>query len=247
MSVTRIGRAVVLLFSFAGGVHAALAGDDTLERAKTLYAAAAYDEALAVLDRLDEAAPPEDPTSIAQYRVFCLLALDRRDEARKGIDRILRDSPRYVPSETEASPRIQSIFRDVRRQTLPKIVLERYAAAKAAFERKDSGAAQQFDDLVTLLDDPDVQQATALSDLKEVASAFRDLARTVAAAAPQASEPTSVAQSALPREETPDLIYTAADSDVVPPMAQSQRIPPWRPSSRHEATQAYTRALLLLI
>jgi hypothetical protein len=82
-----------------------------------------------VLDQLQNAAPAEDSTSIAEYRVFCLLALDRRDEARKSIDDILHNNPHYLPSADQASPRIQSVFRDVRRQSLPKIVMERYAAA----------------------------------------------------------------------------------------------------------------------
>jgi len=247
MGVTRIGRAVVMLLGFAASVHTAVASEGTLERAKSLYASAAYDEALAELDRLEGAAATDDPTSIAQYRVFCLLALDRREEARSLIDRILHDRPLYMPPETEASPRIQSVFRDVRRQTLPKIVMERYASAKAAFERKDSRAAQQFDDVVALLDDPDLQGASALSDLKEVAAAFRDLARTVAAAGPPAGEPRSSPEPAPRQEEIPDIIYTAADADVVPPVAQSQRVPPWRPSSRQEARQPYTGALRLLI
>jgi tetratricopeptide (TPR) repeat protein len=253
MSVKTIARAVLFCLGVTAAVHTAIASDDTLEHAKSLYASAAYDEALVVLDKLEEASPPEDPTSIAQYRVFCLLALERRDEARKGIDRMLRDRPLYVPSETEASPRILSVFREVRRQTLPKIALERYGFAKAAFDRKDSSAAQQFDDLVTLLNDPDLKDAPALSDLKEVASAFRDLAKSLTAAATptsapaQAREATPAPPPAAPQVEAQDIIYTAADTDVTPPVARSQPMPPWRPSSRQEAMQEYRGALRLLI
>ena len=42
---------------------------------------------------------------------------------------ILHDNPLDRPSSDQASPRIQSVFRDVRRESLPKIVMERYAAA----------------------------------------------------------------------------------------------------------------------
>src|SRR5437868_10821199 len=135
--------------------------------------------------------------SIAEYRVFCLLALDRRDEARKNIDRILHTNPLYQPSADQASPRIQSIFRDVRRQSLPKIVMERYAAAKAAFERKDSHAAQQFDDVLALLDDPDLQEASALTDLRAVASAFRDLTKALAASATPVADAALAQQAAI--------------------------------------------------
>jgi tetratricopeptide (TPR) repeat protein len=245
MNITSTSRALVLLLAgLTAGVHTTSASDDTLARAKGLYASAAYDEALAVLDRLQSETPVEDPTSIAEYRVFCLLALDRRDEARKNIDRILHDNPLYLPSPDQASPRIQSVFRDVRRQSLPKIVMERYAAAKAAFERKDSSAAQQFDDLLALLDDPDVQEASALSDLRAVASAFRDLTKALAASPPPIAGAGIVPQAAI--AQAPDVIYTAADADVIPPVAQSQRVPQWRPSP-NEAVREFTGALRLLI
>ena len=111
--------------------------------------------------------------------------------------------------------------------------------------------AHQFDDLVTLLNDPDLQQSPSLSDLKEVASAFRDLAKTVAAAktpareAPAASEP-AAAQPTVPFGEVADIIYTSADTDVTPPVPQSNPMPPWRPS-RQEAAQEHTGTLRILI
>jgi hypothetical protein len=250
MSITGIGRALLLFLLFPAGAMAAIPGasasDDTLARAKGLYASAAYDEALAVLDRLQSESPAEDPTSIAEYRVFCLLALDRRDEARTNIDRILHDNPLYLPPEDQASPRIQSVFRDVRRQTLPKIVMERYAAAKAAFERKDARAAQQFDDVLVLLDDPDLQGASALRDLRAVASAFRDLTRALAASATPPAAPAGNQPTITPPQEPIDVIYTSADTDVVPPVAQAQRMPRWRPSP-NEAVQEFRGALRLLI
>jgi len=248
MNFTRTGlAAVVLVAALSGSVRAASASDDTLGHAKSLYAAAAYDEALAVLDQLQHAAPAEDSTSIAEYRVFCLLALDRRDEARQNIDGILHNNPLYRPSDDQASPRVQSIFRDVRRQSLPKIVVERYTAAKAAFERKDARAVQQFDEVLALLDDRDVDQTSTLTDLRAVASAFRDLAKAVAAAAPSAGDARPAQPPTLPQEPLPqNIIYTSADTDVTPPVAQSQRMPMWRPSSM-ESTKEFKGALRLLI
>src|SRR5262245_19836227 len=114
MDVLRTTAALLLAGWMSASVLAA-AADDTLAQAKALYASAAYDEALAVLDRLQTNAPPAD-TSIAEYRVYCLLALNRRDEATKNIEGILKYNPLFVPSEDQASPRIQSVFRDVRRK-----------------------------------------------------------------------------------------------------------------------------------
>jgi len=241
-----IRAAILLLAAFAGGAQSASGSDDdTLVRAKGLYAAAAYDEALAMLDQLQKASPAEESAAITEYRVFCLLALDRRDEARTNIDRMLHDNPLYQPSADQMSPRIQSVFREVRRQSLPKIVLERYAAAKAAFERKDSGAAQQFDDVLTLLGDSDLDPTSALSDLRTVASAFRDLAKAQAVSSASAAETRAAQQPPVPTEQAREVIYTAADADVTPPVMRLQRMPPWRPSP--QATVQEFRGVLRLV
>jgi hypothetical protein len=263
---------VLLIAAWLNGPHVTAAAEDTLAHAKELYASAAYDEALAELDRLLTAAGAGDATSIAEYRVFCLLALDRRDEAQKNIEGILLENPRYLPPGDQASPRIQSVFRDVRRQALPRIVMDRYRAAKAAFERKDSHAGALFEDLLTLMDDPDLTGTPALSDLRTVAQAFRDLTNAMAVASPQesvakpasaraatpepgatvASPPTQASPQALSRQADPspseptDLIYTSADDDVAPPVPQSQRVPRWVPS-RAEAEKDYKGTLELII
>ena len=246
MGFKRISCSVALVLT--AFVRVVSAGDDaSLDRAKSLYASAAYDEALTVLDQVTATPAADDRMAVAAYRVYCLLALDRQDEARASIDRLLHQSPLFVPSDNEASPRIQTIFRDVRRAALPKIARERYADAKAAFDRKDPVTARQFDDLLALLDDPDLKDWPAAVDLRSVASAFRDLAKAVAATpvspAPAVRSAEPVAQPAL---EPLDITYTSNDADVTPPVALSQRAPQWRPSSR-EAAQEYRGVLRVLI
>jgi len=254
---SRTTAALALVIAGWTTVVGAASANDTLAQAKELYASAAYDEALAVLDRLQSAASVAETTSITEYRVYCLLALDRRDEARKDIEGILHDNPQYLPSEDQASPRIQSVFRDVRRQALPKIVLERYAIAKAAFERKDPQAGPQFDSVLKLLDDPDVQASPALSDLRTVVTAFRDLTKAMSAqtVSPAIARPLDAGGSNSPAS-TPAVdpqpsnsprIYTSADPDVAPPIAQTQRVPPWIPTARAVAAQEFHGTLELLI
>jgi TonB family protein len=247
MGIKTISCSVVLLLTSAGNLFAS---GEALDRAKSLYASAAYDEALTVLDGLSGAPAPDDATSIAAYRVYCLLALDRQEEARALIDRLLHQSPLFVPSADEAPPKIQTVFRDVRRATLPTIARQRYADAKAAFDRKDPLTARQFEDLLSLLDDPDLREWPAASDLRAVASAFRDLTRAVEVAVATPPAPVQDARPAdfrpLPSFERPDVTYTMADEDVVPPTALSQRTPQWRPSY-HEASQEYKGVLRLVI
>jgi len=253
MGFKTISCSVVLLLAASAGI--ASASGESLDRAKSLYKSAAYDEALIVLDQLSGTPAPDESTSIVAYRVYCLLALERQEEARALIDRLLHQSPFFVPSADEAPPKIQSIFRDVRRATLPKIARERYADAKAAFERKDPLAARRFDDLLTLLDDPDLREWSAASDLRAVASAFRDLTKAVAVAVatPAAPAPTAPAPATKPAEfrtpppvEPPDIAYMAADTDVIPPVSLAQRMPQWNPSSQ-EAAQDYRGVLRVVI
>ncbi len=246
MSFTRtIRRVASLLIWLVVFAHAVSAGEETLSQAKDLYASAAYDEALAVLDRLQASASGSDATAIAEYRVFCLLALDRRDDARTTIEAILTDNPNYLPSPDLASPRIQTVFRDARKQLLPKIVLERYASAKAAFERKDPQVVQRFEAVLALLDDPE----------------FHDLSKAMAAAKPEPASnaaPTAASNGA-PAAATPenrvanpvsnpaDVVYAARDVDVLPPVALSQKVPRWTPPRPSLAKQDFRGTLELLI
>lgn len=251
MSLTRTNRrgaAILILWICCAGV--AFGNDDTLAQAKDLYATAAYDEALAVLDRLQTNASPKDSTPIAEYRVFCLLALDRRVEARRTIETILSDNPLYVPPADLASPRIQTVFRETRRQVLPTIVREKYTAAKAAFERKDPRAGEQFEAVLALLDDPDVQNVPALSDLKTVVSAFRDLTKAMADAQPPplagVPSPAAQAPNVITAGIDPNTVYTVEDVDVVPPAVLTQRIPRWAPKGA-QAMQEFNGTLRVLV
>src|SRR5215813_919155 len=220
MGFKKISCGVILFLGAFAGISSA---GETLDRAKSLYASAAYDEALTVLDQLSGVPATDDPTTIAAYRVYCLFALDRQEEARALIERLLHQSPLFVPPADEAPPKIQALFREERRTTLPKIARERYVDAKAAFDHKDPQTSRQFDDLLTLLDDPDLRDWSSAADLRAVASAFRDLAKAVAVAAAPAlplADARPAAGKVLPQAppEPADLIYTLADSDVTPPV-----------------------------
>jgi hypothetical protein len=202
MFVTRLRRLLginataLLCWSFAFTLGTAPASaQETLAQAKTLYAAASYEEALAMLDKL-KAPTVQDATAIAEYRIFCLLALGRSEDANRTIETVLRTNPFYVPSEAQVPPRIQTVIKSARQKLLPGIVLALYADARAAYERKDLGAAEQFDRVLALLDDPDVRGVASLADLRTVAVGFRDLAK--AAAAPPPAPPPPVVASPPP-------------------------------------------------
>jgi hypothetical protein len=196
MFVTRLRRLLginataLLCWSFVlmFGAAPSASAQDTLAQAKVLYAAASYEEALAMLDKLS-ASTDQDATAIAEYRIFCLLALGRSEDANRTIEMVLRKNPFYVPSEAQVPPRIQTVIKSARQKLLPGIVLASYADAKAAFERKEPAAAVQFDRVLALLDDPDVKGVASLGDLRTVVVGFRDLAQALATPPPAPPPP----------------------------------------------------------
>ena len=120
----------------------ASAQDGDLSKARDLYASAAYDDALAVLNRLRSADHPASQSrAIEQYRAFCLLALGRSADAEQAIEAVIAAEPSFQPGEADASPRIRSAFTSVRRRMLPSIIQATYAQAKSAFDRKEFAAA----------------------------------------------------------------------------------------------------------
>jgi len=215
---------------------------DALARARDLYLSAAYDEALVLLEQLKS--QPAAATEVEQYRMFCLLALERRDEARKAIENIVMADPFYRPSDTQTSPRIRAVFQDTRKTLLPSLVQRKYAEAKTAFEKKDPKALAQFEQLLTLLDDPDLKGTAQLSDLRTVVSGFRDLSKAMATAPPALAPPPTpapiAASAAAPSQDIEaGQATTVADSGAdraanfaagfTPPIVISQPLPAWAP------------------
>lgn len=235
------------------------ADDEVLARAKDLYLSASYDEALALLDGLASGAV-QQPLQVAEYRVFCLLALNRRAEALRAIESVVKANPFYQPSEAVASPRIRSVFVEVRRGLMSSIIHSAYVEAKTAFDRKDPRATALFEHVLDLLADADV--AATMSDLRTVAVGFRDLSLAAAVvpatptsvdSAPTASSATreavvsSEAAEAANPSAPPPPVSTDRDIGVIPPEAVFQPMPPWTPEGAAETTQTFRGSLELAI
>jgi TonB family protein len=200
---------------------------ESLNAARDLYTAAAYEDALALLDRLKASAHrADDSRYIEQYRAFCLLALGRSDDAEHAIEAVVAVAPFYRPSDSDASPRVRLAFRDVRRRMLPGIIQQRYVEAKATYDRKQTALARNlFRQVLDLLNDPDIATAAGqppLSELKTLAMGFRDLsanAATAPAPQPRASPPPPPPPQAIgPR------IFGDQDAEVVPPVIIRQSL-----------------------
>lgn len=233
MSVIRTSLVVAIASAMCllSGVLVGAAPEQTpLDRAKDLYRTAAYDDALGVLNSIPADTPSANPVEVNEYRVFCLLALDRKDEARAAITALVTADPFYQLSDEDASPRVQAIFKEVRQSVLPDIVQHAYMDAKAAYDRKDPQATAAFDKVLTLLKDPDLSSNRELADLTVVVGAFRDLSKArEAAAVPAASSPARSAvppaSTAAPVAPTDSKVYREGEANLVAPVAITQTMP----------------------
>jgi len=253
---------IASLLLFAADVR----GQDGLARAKDLYLAAAYDEALVLLEQLRSQSPRGSATEVAQYRVFCLLALQRSDEAQKAIADIVTADPFYRPSEAQTSPRIRAVFEDTRKALLPSLVQRTYADAKASFEKKDPKALSQFEQVLALIDDPDLKGMPQIADLRTVTTGFRDLSKAMTSApAPQppptpADTPVAIqtpvviqtpsggtANAAVPSEAPPPVVSGDASPGFVPPVVISQPIPRWVPPRSIDARSGFKGSIEVTI
>lgn len=225
--------ALVTTFIVLTGLAAPVAAqtDGPLAAAKSLYASARYDEALAMLNNL-RAGDASDRRSVEQYRSLCLLALGRATEAESAIAAVVAADPTYQPGDDE-SPRVRATFADVRRRLLPDIATSRYKSAKASYDRRDWPAAeQQFKVVLALIDDP--ATGGKLADLRVLTVGFLELSERAAAPPPAPKpEPLPAAIRSTPPPPAmpqvtgpqPGKIYSLDDNQVIPPIVVRQAIP----------------------
>ena len=217
--------ACILLLSASG-----LRAQDSVSVARDLYTAASYEDALAVLNRLDSAnTEASDRMAVSQYRAFCLLALGRMQEAERAIETVLTVDLLYRPADNSMSPRLRSAFAGVRQRILPAIVQQEYTRARAAFDRGDfPSAVAQFDRVLQALSDPDLGVAAVnppLLDLRTLAAGFRDLSAK-AAAPPPAPPAAPVALAPAPRVSA--TIYGGTEAGLTPAVTVRQSLPPFQ-------------------
>jgi TonB family protein len=210
----------------------ALFAQDSLSAARELYASAAYEDALAVLSRLNAAGlRPDDGRTADQYRALCLLALGKNAEAQQAIEAVVWGQPLYRPSDGEVSPRVRAAFSEVRQRVLPGLVQQKYAQYKVAFDRKDyQSASTGFNELLTLYADPDLANAAGkspLSDLRVLIGGFYELSLQATAPPPAAPEPSPVRTAAAPQAPEIQKLYSSADGNIVPPVTLRQQLPPF--------------------
>lgn len=184
------------------------AAQDALGPVRDLYASAAYEEALSALGRLKAETPPATGLEIDRYRVLCLIALGRGNEADNVIEAIVAADPLYLPSTADAAPRVRTAFNTVRQRMLPGVARSLYVDAKAAYDRKAyAEAVKALEKTARVIDSIEGTPKQELTDLRVLVSGFLDLSRAAseppaptvsAAAAPPEPAPAPAARPALP-------------------------------------------------
>ena len=242
-------RTIVIVGALLIAAGAALTGQDLLSAAKDQYASAAYEDALSTLNRLDGSVAPDVARQADEYRAFCLYALGRTGEAESVAESLIRKEPLVRLEAADASPRLESMFSDVRKRLLPSLIRDRYRVARAAVDEKSFAAAEpNLADARRMIAEAEKLgvKDDGLSDLSVLVDGFLQLIKSsadqkkaeqpavAAAAAPAATAPApmrspaavsaradaSGAAAVLPR------VYSAVDEGVSPPVVLEQRMPP---------------------
>jgi TonB family protein len=230
---TQMFRAVFAVFLLLAALAAPASAQQSLDRARELYASASYADALAMLNAVQGGSQTSaERQATGVYRVLCLTALGRTQEADAAIETVVAQDPFDRPAVDDLPPKMRVAFSNARRRMLPAIVQQRYADAKASFDRGDfPNAVAAFRQVLDALADPDIAHAAGqapLSDLRVLASGFHDL--SVKAIAPPPPPPAAVV--AAPAPAPPPTrnflkVYTPDDSGVAPPTAVRQTFPPF--------------------
>jgi hypothetical protein len=233
----RIVAASVLVASMS---VAAFADDDPLTAAKSLYQSASYQDALAALSNLPSGANLDEAD---KYRALCFLGLNRAQDAEHALEQLVTRRPLFKLDPSFDSPKLVATFRDVRAKVLPSVARTLYGTAKASFDTgKFATASTQFNDLLALLAQPEVADQTAFADLRLLADGFAKLSaqqlKTQQAEAPRpAIERPRVDAPAEPRPAAAaQRVFSADDSNVVPPVTISQTVPNWSPPTNELRT-----------
>jgi hypothetical protein len=259
-----VKQASVIAGMWLAAAAAVGGAQDPLSAAKDLYASAAYEDALSTLSRVDGSTAPEVARQADEYRAFCLYALGRTREAESIAETMIRKEPLARLAAADASPRLESMFSDVRKRLLPSLIRERYRSARSFVDQKQFAAAEpQLSEAHRMIAEAQKigVKDDGLADLSVLVDGFLQLAQSAAeqraaaplpvpdpapseppasvpraaAAAPQRSRTAATAASAAAGDHA---VYSVEDEGVSPPATIEQRMP-----SIPMQLQTVTRAL----
>jgi tetratricopeptide (TPR) repeat protein len=214
-------------------VAATAFAQEPLTKAKALYDAANYEEALTVLE-------PVQAPEAQQYKALCMLALGRAQDASGAVEQLITSVPTFEPSADDVPPRFVSLVSETKKKLLPGIARKAFNEAREEFKNGDRDEAlKKFDLVVTLASTAGFKETSDAEDLRTLASGFAELARAsaerveplaAADASPAAAPSPATGSAAAPQASTaspatpqPEPVQPA---EVTQPVAIRQTIPP---------------------
>jgi TonB family protein len=224
------------------------AAEGSLDEAKTLYAEASFENALAVLGRLD-AASSKSP-DVLEYTALCLVALGRAEDARSVVDTLVSTSPAFVPTGEDVSPRFMTLLNESRRRLLSGSAKRLFNDARDQFHMRNYGLAKdQFEQVLRLADDGVWRESSDAADLRTLASGFVELVNTMTestdAKRPRPGEAASVPTT--PSQIIAVLPPARSTTELRQPVPVQQPMPKWRPTDAVTASRHFTGAVRIRI
>jgi protein TonB len=244
-----------------------------LSTARALYASASYEEALAELASLQTGANVErieNPDEFDELRALCLLALGRNGDAEQALTQIVLRNPAYMLDIADVSPKLVTMFVDVRRRTQPAAARAKYPQGKTSYDNQRwADAKHEFTSVIAVLNDPDLHDRESLADLRELAEGFLKLSEVehaavevkegaqpprfpgaakspwIPAARGASSAPAAPARAA-PRPARP-AVYSNLDRTVTPPVEQRAVMPRWSPPRQGAAVPSEPGLLEVIV
>jgi TonB family protein len=213
----KVGRArwlQALAFGIVGaiGFSSPAAAQEPLTKAKALYDAAAYEDALTVLT-------PVDMPEAQQYKALCLLALGRTQDAAGAVEKLVTAQPMFEPSAQDAPPRFLTLVSDTKRKLLPSLARRAFNEGREQFRNGSrEEALVRFNLVMTLTSDPSYKQSADADDLRTLAAGFIDLAK--ATAPPPAPAPAIAAAAPEPSRslDPPEIVQPIVVKQFIPPV-----------------------------
>jgi TonB family protein len=216
---------------------------ESLQTAQALYASASYDEALAMLERLQkQPLGPGDLVEVQQNRALCLLALGRTADAEAALAAVVKADPAYRPADATTSPRVRTMYKDVRSKLLASLIVSIYNDARGAYDQHQwADALRGFTQVRALVEDPDLPAAEAkgVQEYKVLADGFAKLAdaavnaaaasasAAAAAAADKPAAPPAPVAPVAPAAPDYSRVFDSTDANVTPPVTIRQDMPRW--------------------
>ena len=246
--MNRLGCLLIVVMAVSTAAPAA--AQDAIAAAKELYASAAYEEALTALRTARDTGTGDVPRQADEYMAFCLLALGRSAEAEVAAESAIRRNPLASIDAKDASPRIEALFTQVRKRILPSLIRDGYRMARDTMNQGDSAKSmQQLADVRLMLDAAKTAGVwdDALGDIAVLVDGFLELSRATTAqraaapppAAPQVIPPVVAPSQPALAARMPPRVYSAADTDVTPPVPIRQDIP----EVRLDSPDSYDKAI----